>query len=61
MVVIKLNYGEQMVTLQEVFSGGTGAYTSGNITLTAGEKIYVYVGGAGNGDMVDIMVVDHLH
>ncbi len=32
------------------FAGGTGAYTSGNITLTAGEKIYVYVGGAGNGD-----------
>ena len=32
------------------FAGGTGAYTSGNITLTAGEKIYVYVGGAGSGD-----------
>ena len=32
------------------FAGGTGAYTFGNITLTAGEKIYVYVGGAGSGD-----------
>lgn len=32
------------------YAGGTGAYTSGNIDLIAGEKIYIYVGGAGNGD-----------
>lgn len=32
------------------YTGGTGAYTSGNIDLLAGEKVYVYVGGEGNGD-----------
>lgn len=32
------------------YVGGTGAYTSGNIDLLAGEKVYIYVGGAGNGD-----------
>jgi hypothetical protein len=29
----------------ETASGGKGGYTSGEITLTAGDKIYVYVGG----------------
>lgn len=31
-------------------AGGIGAYTSGNIKLSAGEKVYVYVGGAPSGD-----------
>lgn len=30
--------------------GGYGAYTSGELYLNANEKIYIYVGGTGNGD-----------
>ena len=32
-----------------IWSGGKGAYTSGDIYLNAGDTIYIYVGGKGNG------------
>lgn len=35
-------------TSKDVKGGGNGAYTSGVIYLTAGTKLYFYVGGAGN-------------
>lgn len=33
-------------------TGGKGAYTSGNIYLKAGQKVYVYVGQTGGNDLV---------
>ncbi len=33
------------------YSGGTGSYNSGLITLNQNEKLYVYVGGTGSGDI----------
>ena len=33
------------------YNGGTGAYSSGILTLNQNEKIYVYVGGTGSGDI----------
>lgn len=37
-------WGAQGGTTNDSYAGGKGAYTSGEITLTKGEKIYVFVG-----------------
>lgn len=44
--IIKLNVGEQK-EVAILLLGGNGAYTSGNIYLEKGQKLYVYVGQSG--------------
>lgn len=44
--IIKLNAGEQKEEVILLF-GGNGAYTTGNIYLEKGQKLYVYVGQSG--------------
>ena len=42
------NYSCYMGTCSTYFRGGLGAYASGTITLHAGDKLYIHVGGVGS-------------
>ncbi len=44
-------WGAQGNTNHSSYPGGKGAYTSGEIYLNAGEILYIYVGGKGNGNV----------
>ncbi len=41
-------YGAQGAQYNSTYYGGKGGYTKGTIYLNEGEKLYIYVGGAGN-------------
>lgn len=43
-------WGAQGGTYNVSCYGGKGAYSAGNLTLSFGQKIYIYVGGAGSGN-----------